>query len=283
MPADLAPIVRADRDGGDRQTVARVDQHRVRRHAQRVLLAPLPERDHRRQQVAALFGQPVLDLAAVLFARDPFEHAVLDQPREPVREDVAGDAELARELLEMNETVERGPQDQERPAFAHHFQCLRKAARGGRFQVLSQLAHAHPLTEISGESTGRANLHCDSQLNCYTYRSATDNDVWKRPDMRRFPLQLALALGTLAAAPVLAQAPTMRAEIAAATDSEREVIVDGRLWNCSGSVCTTRGDDPRPAVACRKLARKAGPVVRFVTSQGELDAAGLAACNQDHE
>jgi len=101
--------------------------------------------------------------------------------------------------------------------------------------------------------------------------------------MRRFPLQLALALGTLAAAPVLAQAPTMRAEIAAATDSEREVIVDGRLWNCSGSVCTTRGDAPRPAVACRKLARKAGPVVRFATSQGELDAAGLAACNQDHE
>lgn len=101
--------------------------------------------------------------------------------------------------------------------------------------------------------------------------------------MRRFSLLLAASLGAVAAAPGLAQAPTMRAELTAATDGEREVIVDGRLWNCSGSVCTTRGDDPRPAVACRKLARKAGPVVRFATSQGELDAAGLAACNQDHE
>ena len=90
---------------------------------------------------------------------------------------------------------------------------------------------------------------------------------------------LALAVAT----PALAQAPTMRAEFASAQDGSREVIVDGRVWSCSGTACTAPGDDPRPAVACRKLARKLGPVTRFATSRSELDAAGLAACNQDHK
>jgi len=91
------------------------------------------------------------------------------------------------------------------------------------------------------------------------------------------------ALALVAATPALAQAPTMRAEFASAHDGNREVIVDGRLWTCSGTACTTQGDDARPAVACRKLARKLGPVTRFATSQSELNAAGLATCNQDHK
>jgi hypothetical protein len=86
-----------------------------------------------------------------------------------------------------------------------------------------------------------------------------------------------------AATPALAQAPTMRAEFATAQDGNREVIVDGRVWTCSGTACTAQGDDARPAVACRKLARKLGPVIRFATPQTELNAAGLAACNQDHK
>jgi hypothetical protein len=97
--------------------------------------------------------------------------------------------------------------------------------------------------------------------------------------VRYVPALLLLA----AAAPALAQAPTMRAELATAQDGTREVIVDGRLWSCSGTACTAQGADPRPAVACRKLARKLGPVARFATAQSELDAAGLAACNQDHK
>jgi len=98
--------------------------------------------------------------------------------------------------------------------------------------------------------------------------------------MRRFRYLSLLALAV--AVPVLAQAPTMRAEFATAQDSNREVIVDGRLWNCTGNACTAQGVDARPAVACRKLARKLGPITRFATAQSELDAAGLATCNQDH-
>ena len=99
--------------------------------------------------------------------------------------------------------------------------------------------------------------------------------------MRHFRHFSALALAT--ATPALAQAPTMRAELATAEDGNREVIVDGRLWNCSGTACTTQGDDARPAIACRKLARKLGTVTRFATPRSELDAAGLAACNQDRK
>ena len=91
------------------------------------------------------------------------------------------------------------------------------------------------------------------------------------------------ALALVVAAPGLAQVPTMRAEFASSLEGNREVIIDGRLWNCSGTVCTTQGVDARPAVACRKLARKLGPVARFATAQSELDVASLAACNQDHK
>jgi hypothetical protein len=98
------------------------------------------------------------------------------------------------------------------------------------------------------------------------------------PSPSAFILVLAAALS----APALAQAPAMRAELATAQEGDRNVIVDGRQWNCSGTACTTRGEDARPAIACRKLSRKLGPVTRFATSQGELDAEGLAICNQDH-
>ena len=102
--------------------------------------------------------------------------------------------------------------------------------------------------------------------------------------MNRQSSVLVVFLGLSAiAAPAAAQAPVMRAEVAEARAGNGEVIVDGRLWNCSGSACTTSGEDARPAVACRKLARKVGPVTRFVTPRGELDAEGLATCNQDHK
>ena len=99
--------------------------------------------------------------------------------------------------------------------------------------------------------------------------------------MTRLYAMFAIVLAATATAPALAQAGTMRAELATAQEGTSEVIVDGRVWTCDGNACTARGDDPRPAVACRKLARKLGPVTRFATSQSELNAAGLATCNQD--
>src|SRR5687768_7960835 len=101
--------------------------------------------------------------------------------------------------------------------------------------------------------------------------------------MARLPhlLAAALAATSFVGAPASAQAAGLRAEFAAPFERSTEVVIDGRMWSCSGNACTARADDPRPAVACRKLARKLGTVTRFATPQSELNAAGLATCNQD--
>jgi len=66
---------------------------------------------------------------------------MIDQPCKAVGEDVAGYPELAREFLEVHEAVERRAQDQERPPFAHHFECGGQAAFGRRLQVFAKLGH----------------------------------------------------------------------------------------------------------------------------------------------
>jgi len=101
--------------------------------------------------------------------------------------------------------------------------------------------------------------------------------------MLRATCTIALALAAATATPAHSQAPTMRAELTTSQDGTREVIIDGRLWTCNGNACTAPGDDARPAIACRKLARKLGPVARFATAQAELSAADLATCNQDQK
>ena len=103
--------------------------------------------------------------------------------------------------------------------------------------------------------------------------------------MSRLPHLLAVGLATAmaAGAPAQAQPTALRAEFASPFSTPTEIIVDGRMWSCVGSACTSPSSDPRPAVACRKLARKLGPVTRFTTPQGDLGADGLATCNQDRK
>jgi hypothetical protein len=101
----------------------------------------------------------------------------------------------------------------------------------------------------------------------------------------RLPHLIAAALiaTPLAAAPALAQSAGMQAEFAAPFERAQELVISGKAWNCSGTTCVTRSSDARPAVACRKLARKVGrPVARFAAAQAPLAPADLAACNQDH-
>ena len=99
----------------------------------------------------------------------------------------------------------------------------------------------------------------------------------------RLPILAASLVALMAASAPAAAGPAavLHAELAAPLERPAEVIVDGRMWSCSGNACTSRGADPRPAVACRKLARKVGAVSRFASPQAELDAAALATCNQD--
>ncbi len=120
--------MRQHRHRGDRPAVARIDEDRERRDTRLPPLAPLPQRDHRRQQRKPLFGQRIGDLAAIVGHPLAREDAVIDQPREPVGEDVARDPELGLELLEMVQPVERRAQDQERPALAHRLERRGQAA-----------------------------------------------------------------------------------------------------------------------------------------------------------
>ena len=101
--------------------------------------------------------------------------------------------------------------------------------------------------------------------------------------MTRLSLMLAAGLVSAfaAAVPASAQGAGLRAEFATPFEQSTEVVVDGRMWSCGGTVCTAQTSDPRPAVACRKLARKVGTITRFSTAQTDLNAAGLATCNQD--
>ena len=103
--------------------------------------------------------------------------------------------------------------------------------------------------------------------------------------MIRLPHLLAAGLVAAMTTGVSAQAQSagLRAEFAAPFERSTEVVLDGRIWSCSGNACTSRTSDARPAIACRKLARKLGPVTRFAAPQSELDAAGLATCNQDRK
>ena len=91
-------------------------------------LAPLAQRQQRGQEVDALGGQPIFHLAPVILAALPGEHAIIDQPGKAIGQDIAGNPQFARKLLEMDQPVEGGPNDQQRPAFPHHLQGLRQAA-----------------------------------------------------------------------------------------------------------------------------------------------------------
>src|SRR5688572_10265454 len=99
---------------------------------------------------------------------------------------------------------------------------------------------------------------------------------------RVLPL-LAAAAALVAGVPAAAQPTALRAEFATPFAAHTEIIIDGRMWSCIGNACTSPSNDPRPAVACRKLARKLGPVTRFTASRSELDATALAVCNQDRK
>jgi hypothetical protein len=66
-------------------------------------------------------------------------------PAEPVGQDVAGDAEVGLEFLEMPEAVEGAAQDQERPALPHDRQGGRDAAFGKDFPQMLSPAHGATL------------------------------------------------------------------------------------------------------------------------------------------
>ena len=68
-----------------------------------VPVAPLSQASERHGEVSALGGEPVLVALGALAGADAREDALLDQPVEPVGEDVAGDSEALLELIEATQ------------------------------------------------------------------------------------------------------------------------------------------------------------------------------------
>ena len=89
------------------------------------------------------FGQPIFDLAPVLGAGFAIEDADIDQPAEPVGEDVAGNTQVRLDLFEMLQAIEGGAQDQKGPALTHRFQRLGQAALRG--DLRKRFSQAHPI------------------------------------------------------------------------------------------------------------------------------------------
>ena len=93
-----------------------------------VAVAPLEQRDEDGPQVGALLGQAVLAAQRALLVRPLHQDALLDEALEPRLQHVAGDAQVALQLLEAPDPQEDVPDDEQCPALAHHLERRRHRA-----------------------------------------------------------------------------------------------------------------------------------------------------------
>ena len=98
------------------------DQHRRALGLGQVAVAPVHHGDHHRPQVEPLLGEEVLVAGRALLVRALLEDVLLNQPREPVGEHVARDAEVVLDLVEAPAAVEDVADDEQRPALAEHLE-----------------------------------------------------------------------------------------------------------------------------------------------------------------
>ena len=100
------------------------DQHRRALGGGGVAVAPGEQRDQRRPEVEPLLGEEVLVALRIALVGAPFEDVLVDQPLEPRREHVAGDAEPLLQLVEAPPPVHHVADDQQRPALADDLERL---------------------------------------------------------------------------------------------------------------------------------------------------------------
>lgn len=58
-----------------------------------------------------------------------------------------------------------------------------------------------------------------------------------------------------------------------------QMIVPDMRWNCGSAGCRGATLESRPVVLCESLAKRAGPIERFVVDGRDFGAAELARCN----
>src|SRR2546426_4816949 len=87
-------------DRGDDRLLVDLTELEARRLFAQVVIAPLAKRGQRDVEVEALLRQVVLVPLRALAVENALEHALADQPVEPVGQNVAGDAEALLEFVE---------------------------------------------------------------------------------------------------------------------------------------------------------------------------------------
>src|SRR5262245_145362 len=95
------------------------------RHFAQVVIAPLSKRGERDVQVEPLLCQLVLVPLRPLAVQDPLEHTFVDQPVEPVRQNVAGDSQALLQFVEAVQAQQDVANDQQCPALADNLERSR--------------------------------------------------------------------------------------------------------------------------------------------------------------
>ncbi|MBI1683675.1 CC_3452 family protein [Caulobacter hibisci] len=93
-----------------------------------------------------------------------------------------------------------------------------------------------------------------------------------------------LLLGGFAAASLVGAAQAATSEgamlVLKAPPAKAEVIQDGAMWRCTGTVCKAPAVKAMPAGrSCRKIVAELGAVSAFTWRGEALDAAGIDDCN----
>ena len=105
--------------------------------------------------------------------------------------------------------------------------------------------------------------------------------VFSRTPSRVLPLAILALAGSLTT--LAPQAHAARgayvATLAAPLAAERQEIIDGALWKCSGDRCSAPAQGGRPVFVCAKVAGKFGAVASFTTPAGALTEAEVSRCN----
>lgn len=105
--------------------------------------------------------------------------------------------------------------------------------------------------------------------------------VFSRTPSRVLPLAVLALAGSLAALVPQVQAArgAYVATLAAPLAADRQGIIDGALWKCSGDRCSAPAQGGRPVFVCAKVAGKFGAVASFTSPAGPLSEAEVSRCN----
>jgi hypothetical protein len=96
---------------------------------------------------------------------------------------------------------------------------------------------------------------------------------------RMLPRALFTAALAATALPALAASGSYAVTLSTPLAEARREIIDGAIWRCEGDRCTAPADGARAQAVCGNVARRIGPVARFASPKGELNAEQLARCN----